>query len=152
VETPSEVADYINLLNADARKLALATHKVLDTEGCKSYVKTIYIGYEINGQMVAALYAHTNHLEVALALPEDAVGALLIDATHLTWKTLPVAAVIRSPDDLVEFNTLTSLAAARVRSQSHDVERDNDYFIKARRERSDSDTKQTHQPSPRLKA
>ena len=143
VDTRSEVADYINPLNIEARKLALAAHKVLDEEGCNSYVKTIYIGYEIDGQMVAALYAYADHLEVALALPEDAEGASLIDATHLTWKTLPVAAVIRGLDDLVEFKTLASLAAARVRSQSHDVERDNDYFIKARREQSDPNTTQT---------
>ena len=137
VDTRSDVADYINPLNAKARKLAIAAHEVLDTEGCASYVKTIYIGYEIDGEMVAALYAHTDHLEVALALPEDAEGASLIDATHLTWKTLPVAAVIRTPDDLAEFTVLASKATARVQSQSHDVERENDYFIKARRERAD---------------
>lgn len=135
MDARNEVAQYINPLNARVRKLALAAHRVQDAEGCASYVKTIYIGYEIGGEMVAALYAHTDHLEVALALPEDAEGASLIDATHLTWKTLPVAAVIRSPDDLSEFTLLASNAAARVRSQSHDVERDNDYFIKARRER-----------------
>ena len=134
----SEVDDYIRPLNDKARKLAGAAHEVLDNEGCASYVKTIYIGYEIDGQMVAALYAHTDHLEVALALPEDAEGASLIDATHLTWKTLPVAAVIRALDDLDEFKVLASTAVARVRSQTHDVERDNDYFVKARRDRNAS--------------
>jgi len=151
METSSEVLGYLSPLNSKARKLALAAHSVLDEQGCLSYVKTIYIGYEIDGRMVAALYAHTDHLEVALALPEDAEGALLIDATHLTWKTLPVALVVGSIDDLVEFKSLASLAAERVRSQSHDVERDNDYFIKARRARIDPDTSQTRQPLARLK-
>lgn len=147
----SEVASYIEPLNPQVRKLAMAAHKILDGPDCTSYVKTIYIGYEIGGQMYAALYAHSDHLEVALALPEDAEGASLIDAIHLTWKTLPVAAVVCTSDDLVEFKVLANSAVARVRSKSHDVDRENDFFIKARRERSEPDVKQRHKPLPRRK-
>ena len=146
----NEVANYIDPLNPQVRKLAAATHKVLDVKDCTSYVKTIYIGYEIDGQMYAALYAHADHLEIALALPEDHEDSTLVDATHLTWKTLPVAAVVKSPEDLVGFKVLAAEAGERVRSQSHDVERENDYFIKARRERTEDDSR-WHTPIPKAK-
>jgi hypothetical protein len=100
-----------------------------------SYVKTIYIGYDIGGEMVAALYAHADHVEVALALPEDAEGELLVDASHLTWRTLPVAAILKSEADVEQFSKLVSEAVERVADQTHDVKRDNDFFIRSRRER-----------------
>ena len=92
----AEVDGYLAALNPKVRKLASASNQVLIGQGCAAYVKTIYIGYDIDGEMVAALYAHADHLEVALALPEDAEGDLIVDASHLTWRTLPVAATIRS--------------------------------------------------------
>ena len=144
----TEVSAYLEPLNPVVKKLAADCNKVLDVKDCTSYVKTIYIGYEIDGQMYAALYAHADHLEIALALSEDHEDGTLIDATHLTWKTLPVAAVVRSTEDLDGFKVLATEAAERVRSQSHDVERENDYFIKARRERSEPDSKR-HTPMPK---
>ena len=146
----NEVAHYIEPLNPQVRKLAAAAHEILDMPDCTSYVKTIYIGYEIEGQMYAALYAHADHLEIALALPEDHEDGTLIDATHLTWKTLPVAAVVKSSEDLGGFKVLVAEAAERVRTQSHDVERENDYFIKARRERSEPDVRR-NSPMPKAK-
>jgi hypothetical protein len=124
------------------RSLATAAHETLVALGCSSYVKTIYIGYDIEGTMVAALYAHADHIEVALALPEDAEGQLLVDAGHLTWRTLPVAAVLRHKRDLPGFRQLVAQACERVQNSSHLVMRDNDYFVrrKAGRTRNQSDT------------
>lgn len=116
------------------RGLAQAAHALIVSEGCSSYVKTIYVGYEIDGEMVAALYGRADHLEIALALPEDVDGALLVDASHLTWRTLPVAAIVRNQDELEAFGALASEACRRVRERSHSVHRDNDFFI-ARRKR-----------------
>jgi hypothetical protein len=117
------------------RELASAAHDIFIESGCSSYVKTIYVGYDIAGEMVAALYGHADHVEVALALPEDADGSLLVDASHLTWRTLPVAAILRDAGDLDQFRQLASLAASRIRSDAHSVLRDNDFFIRSKRDR-----------------
>lgn len=85
--------------------------------------------------MVAALYANDDHVEVALALSDDAEGSLLIDAGHLTWRTLPVAAELRSEADLELFAELAHLASERVRTHQHDVMRDNEFFVRSRRGR-----------------
>jgi hypothetical protein len=130
-----EAQTYLASLNKRMRPIATSLHEALLDLGCVSYVKTIYIGYDIAGEMVAALYGHSDHVEIALALPEDAEGDLLIDARHLTWRTLPVAAVVRSKTDLVAFTKLALTAVEGVRTSSHTVNRDNDYFIKSRRER-----------------
>jgi len=111
-----------------------ALHKRLVSAGCVPYVKTIYIGYDLGGVMVAALYPHVDRIEIALALPEDYESALLIDATHLTWKTLPVAAVLKTADDLDESVELVDEACRRIHGGHHDIERPNDYFMKSRRE------------------
>ena len=122
-------------MNKKVGPLASDLHDVLLNLGCVSYVKTIYIGYDIAGEMVAALYGHSDYVEIALALPEDADGDLLIDASHLTWRTLPVAAIVRKTTDVQPFKELASVAVERVRTASHTVNRDNDFFAKSRRER-----------------
>ena len=122
-------------MNKKVRTLASNLHDVLLSLGCVSYVKTIYIGYDIGGEMVAALYGHSDYVEIALALPEDADGDLLIDASHLTWRTLPVAAIVRNTSDVSAFTHLASAAVESVRAGSHTVNRDNDFFAKSRRER-----------------
>jgi hypothetical protein len=126
-------ASYLAGLSGVAKTLAEATHDLLISAGCTGYVKTIYIGYDIEGEMVAALYGHQDHIEVALALPEDAEHPLLIDASHLTWRTLPVAAVVREHSQLGPLAALIDLACERVRTQQHEVMRDNDFFTRARR-------------------
>jgi RNA:NAD 2'-phosphotransferase (TPT1/KptA family) len=131
----SDARAYLAELGKRIRPLATELHDALLSLGCISYVKTIYIGYDIDGEMVAALYGHSDHVEIALALPEDAEGDLLVDASHLTWRTLPVAAIVRSSEELSSFTNLASDAVERVRTASHSVHRDNDYFIKSRRER-----------------
>ena len=122
-------------MNKKVGPLASDLHDVLLNLGCVSYVKTIYIGYDIAGEMVAALYGHSDYVEIALALPEDADGDLLIDASHLTWRTLPVAAIVRKTTDVQPFKELASIAVERVRTASHTVNRDNDFFAKSRMER-----------------
>jgi hypothetical protein len=84
--------------------------------------------------MVAALYPHADRVEIALALSEDYESGILIDAAHLTWKTLPVAAVVRSVENLDEALDLVDVACQRIKTGEHDVERSNDYFVKSRRE------------------
>ena len=133
--TDGEAQSYLADLNKRVRPIATSLHEALLSLGCVSYVKTIYIGYDIDGEMVAALYGRIDHVEVALALPEDAEGDLLIDAKHLTWRTLPVAAIVRSKTDLVAFMQLALTAVEGVRTSSHTVNRDNEFFIKSRRER-----------------
>ena len=126
---------YLAEMGKRVRPLATDLHDALLSLGCVSYVKTIYIGYDIDGEMVAALYGRSDHIEIALALPEDAEGDLLIDASHLTWRTLPVAAIVRTKEELDQFISLADAAVERVRTSSHTVHRDNDFFMKSRRER-----------------
>jgi|694.fasta_scaffold148095_1 hypothetical protein len=135
--TDGEAQTYLTDLNKRVRPIATSLHEALLGLGCVSYVKTIYIGYDIDGEMVAALYGHIDHVEVALALPEDAEGDLLIDAKHLTWRTLPVAAIVRNKTDIVAFMQLALTAVEGVRTSSHTVNRDNEFFIKSRQERRD---------------
>jgi hypothetical protein len=130
-----EAQAYLSEMNKKVGPLASVLHDVLLNLGCVSYVKTIYIGYDIAGEMVAALYGHSDYVEIALALPEDADGELLIDASHLTWRTLPVAAIVRNTTDVQPFTELASTAVERVRTASHTVNRDNDFFAKYKRER-----------------
>ncbi|HCB33694.1 MAG TPA: hypothetical protein DEP69_00485 [Acidimicrobiaceae bacterium] len=85
--------------------------------------------------MVAALYGHSDHLEIALALEEHRVHPLLVDASHLTWRTLPVAAIVRRKADVDALRELVAEAVKRIRAGTHDVHRDNDFFVKSRKAR-----------------
>jgi len=131
----SEAQKYIADLNNTSAALCTQVHEMFLAAGCNSYVKTIYIGYDIGGEMVAALYGHADHVEVALALAEDHPSSQLIDASHLTWKTLPVAAIGHNAAEVQNFEPLIGEACVRVRAGQHDVNRDNDFFMKAKRER-----------------
>jgi hypothetical protein len=131
----NDAQTYLSGMSKKMKPLAEALHASLISLGCVSYVKTIYIGYDIDGEMVAALYRHSNHVEIALALPEDAEGELLVDARHLTWRTLPVAAVVRSLSEVPDFEILAKAATERIKTATHNVSRDNDFFSKTRRER-----------------
>ena len=131
----AEAKQYLAQLNPQVRKIATQAHKIMTDLGCSSYVKTIYIGYDIGGEMVAALYGRVNLVEIALALDEDTPGELLVDASHLTWRTLPLAAHVKTAADLKDFQPLAALACTRVNNQEHHVERDNKFFANARKER-----------------
>jgi len=131
----SEAQKYIAEMNKSTRALCSQVHEMFLATGCSSYVKTIYIGYDIDGEMVAALYGHSDHVEVALALAVDHPSGQLIDASHLTWKTLPVAAIGHNSAEVKKMQPLIAEACARVRAGKHDVNRDNEFFMKSRRER-----------------
>lgn len=103
------------------RPLLARIHALFMAAGCDSYVKTIYIGYEVRGKLVAASYGHAHNVEVALALPEDHIAEQLKDATHLTWRTMPVLVEIKNRRDLVLAEPLFSEAVERVVSGAHDV-------------------------------
>jgi hypothetical protein len=133
--TDSEAQQYIAELNKTSAALCTQVHELFLAAGCSSYVKTIYIGYDIDGEMVAALYGHADHVEVALALAEDHPSSQLIDASHLTWKTLPVAAIGHDAAEVGKMAGLVVEACDRVRAGLHTVNRDNDFFIRSRRER-----------------
>lgn len=128
-----EAEKYLASLGRKVGGLAAEAHRQLIDQGCTSYVKTIYIGYDFKGVMVAALYGHSDYVEVAIALPEDFDSSILIDATHLTWRTLPVAALLKKPSDVKSFAILVKVACDGVLSGSHTVLRDNDFFVKAKR-------------------
>ena len=133
--TGVDVTSYLDALNGKVQKLAFALHDVFVGRGCSAYVKTIYVGYDFEGEMVAALYGHADHVEVAIALDERHQATILVDASHLTWRTLPVAAIIRNDTDLAEAKILISEACERVLAGKHSVYRDNEFFAKSRRER-----------------
>jgi hypothetical protein len=136
-----EADAYIETLGKKVAKIASEAHSSLVGQGCSSYVKTIYIGYDLDGVMVAALYAHAEYVEVALALEESHKSNILIDATHLTWRTLPVAAVLKSKDDLRQFSQLAKAACMNITTGGHIVNRDNEFFAAAKRERQDKGIK-----------
>jgi hypothetical protein len=137
----SEADAYIGGLSKKVAKTASDLHKILIAEGCSSYVKTIYVGYDFNGSMVAALYGHAEYVEVAMALVESFESPILIDATHLTWRTLPVAAIVRSKEDIRLFKTLAQSACGGVKGGQHTVDRDSVFFHNAKRERREKGVK-----------
>lgn len=130
-----EAENYLSALNRRVSKLGLGLDKIFLAEGCTSYVKTIYIGYDIDGVMVAALYGRADHIELALALDENHDSEFLVDAAHLTWRTLPVAAIVRNEGEIKQVAPLIREACERIRGGDHDVLRDNEFFMKSRRER-----------------
>lgn len=132
---PSDVQSYLDDVNARVRKIALALHESMTDLGCSAYVKTIYIGYDINGEMTAAAYAHADHVEVALSLADDHPDDRLEDATHLTWRTLPVCLQLKTVADVNKAAPLLAEACKRVTDATHDVHRDNDYFVSRKRGR-----------------
>jgi hypothetical protein len=80
-------------------------------------------------------YGHSEYVEVAIALSESYESPVLIDASHLTWRTLPVAAVLKSKADIKMFGPLVKEACKGVLSGGHTVLRDNEFFAAAKRER-----------------
>jgi hypothetical protein len=128
----ADVEQYMAQTNAKIRKVLAALHNTFETENCTAYVKTIYIGYDIDGVMTAAAYAHSDHVEVALAVAEDHPDDRLKDASHLTWRTLPLAIELRTVTDVTKATPLIHEACERIRNQNHHVHRDNDYFMRKR--------------------
>lgn len=57
---------------------------------------------------------------------------MLKDASHLTWRRLPVSVEIRTGVEVEEAVALVSTALDRVTDGNHDVNRDPEYFYKLR--------------------
>lgn len=129
----AEAASLLALSQEFVSAAVEALHELFVVElGGVEYVKTIYVGYEIDGQMVAAAYPQAESLEVALPLPEDDPSPLLIDATHLTWRTMPVACKVTSAHDISSMVKLARIGADRVRTGAHDVDRPTEFFMAVR--------------------
>lgn len=60
----AEAERYIAELGKGVRALAAAVHEIFVELGCTTYVKTICVGYDVNGEMVAASYPHADHVEI----------------------------------------------------------------------------------------
>ena len=135
-ENDVEAQRYLRGLNKRVFGIATDIHELILSHQCKSYVKTSYVGYEIDGGIVAALYGyHPDHVEIALALDSAHASKLLVNAARLTWRTMPVAAVVRVTEDLAELSVLVAEACERVRLGQQDINQDNEEFIKSRLER-----------------
>ena len=130
--------ETLAFIKANPTKIRKMISKIVDEfqkQGCQAYVKTIYIGFEIEGEMVAALYAHKEHAEIALALDEDHVDHRLKDATHLTWRTLPLCLELSGISEVNASAGLFEEACSRVRNSTHKVMRDNEFFTAAKASR-----------------
>lgn len=115
--------------------LGLLSQLLVEELECETYVKTIYLGFTLGSEMVAAAYPRGSLVEVALALPEDIDSPLIADASHLTWPTLPVSVTLSGQEISPELQVLFREAYSRVASQRHDVDRPPEFFIDRSRER-----------------
>lgn len=140
IEKPSieEFQHLVSGFSPAIQQMVRELHDFLIDLECSSYIKTIYIGYEIGGEMVAALYPYHKHVDIALAIPEETSDSNLMDASHLTWRSLPLLVTVRNMRDVGRAKKYLIQAANRIRAGTHRVYRDNEYFI---RTKSDRDTK-----------
>jgi hypothetical protein len=126
----TEVLDLLALLDPDLQPIGVSLCEHLQSGlGAQLYVKTIYVGADLAGEMVAAMYPQGDHIELAMALSEDNGHPLLEDATHLTWRTMPVLVSVRDQATADACSDLLTEACARVREGRHGVNRDPDFFI-----------------------
>ena len=132
---PDDVQELVDNHSPKIKAIVGELHNYLSGLGCLSYIKTIYIGYEIGGVMVAALYPYHKHVDLALAIPEDTIDPILVDASHLTWRSLPLLATVRTGREVAKAKRYAKLATEQVRSGMHTVNRDNDFFIRTKKER-----------------
>ena len=134
VTTMSDASDAF-IANAPNRVRALlrSIDLAFTAYGCTSYAKTIYLGFELNQEMIAAAYPLTESVDLALALPEDHPSPLLKDATHLTWKTMPVLLRLDPNDELGAVEPLLREAFDGVAQGRHAVNRPNEHFAARRR-------------------
>ena len=125
-----EAHNFLNgIEKKELRALANELHHHLMKDTVIDYVKTIYIGYEFQGEMFAALYRNTSAIEVALPLAEDESGPLIMDASHLTWRTLPLMIHVTSSSQLPQAFSIIDRSFDRLNTGLHKVNRTNEYFI-----------------------
>ena len=133
----SKMDSFTAHLGTVPRRLLAAIDGEFKRLGCEGYVKTIYVGWEVGGTLVAAVYPHANRVEIALALPEDHPSQLLKDGTHLTWRSLPVAVDVHLEDDFDLVSALIEEAVQRVRTGQHDTYLPVERFMKRDRKVAD---------------
>lgn len=146
----TEVEHFLATCPQQSQGLFRSIHEALVKLGCTAYASTIYMGYEQAGTIVAAVYPHRESVEIALALPEDHPSALLKDATHLTWRTMPVAVEVTFPTDFVYVLGLLEEASGRVARGENQVELPIERFMY--RERRLSHRHVPNQPDPEVLA
>jgi len=130
-EIPSEAVELLRELPDVVREFGETICLEFVREfGANLYVKTIYVGVEIDGEMIAALYPKMKELtiEMPLALSEGHSSKLLTDATHLTWRSLPLMVKVDQKSDMKAILKLVREAASRVVNKTHDVHRDPEWF------------------------
>lgn len=107
-------------------------HKIygllVDGFGCDPDVKTLYISFTKDGSLVASAHIGGKQIELALALPEDHPSGLLEDASHLTWRTLPVFICLDANSSHQDALDLVREALDRVTSGEHKIDRPSDFF------------------------
>lgn len=101
--------------------------------GCRPDVKTIYVSFTLGDSLVASAHPRADVVELALALPEAHGSTLLEDASHLTWRTLPLLVCIEADSPREDVMDLVYEAVNRVESGEHDVDRPPEFFQAARR-------------------
>lgn len=132
-----EAEDLFRGVYAALRPAFVLVCEAMEERGARAYVKTQYVGFDLGGELVAAAHPRDGEvIELALALPEDYDDNRLIDASHLKWRTLPVAVRIRSEDDFAQVHDLIGRALDRVAAREHDVALDNTRFASRPRYRS----------------
>lgn len=123
-----EVEGLLGRFSEPTTSLARALISRVSAQGCDLYVKTIYVGVTVEGEMVAALYPRSGGVEVALALPDDHECELLKDASHLTWPTLPVCLDVKDREEANRAVLLIDEAYERVANGMHGVSRPPEFF------------------------
>lgn len=106
---------------------------LVEASGCRPDVKTIYISFTKDDCLVASAHPGPDGIELALALPENHPSPLLADASHLTWRTLPLLVSISESTNREDVMDLVYEAMSRIESGEHDVDRPPEYFRAARR-------------------
>lgn len=103
-------------------------YRLLVGNGCEPDVKTLYISFTKDASLVASAHIGGKQIELALALSEDHPSGLLEDASHLTWRTLPVCICLDANSSHKDALNLVREALDRVMSGEHDIDRPSDFF------------------------
>ena len=128
-----EAEDLARNLPAHMKRTLDYVYKMLvEKYECFPDVKTINLTFTRGEDLVASAHIGSNYLELALALPEDHPSPLLEDASHLTWRTLPVMVDITKKTNPKQVLHLTKEAAERIVNGEHDINRSIEYFAKKR--------------------
>jgi len=69
-------------------------------EDVSYYIKTIYIGFEINSQVFVVVYFTDKGLEVGIRIDPPVLKEPFHDAKNLRWPGITSAFYLRDPEDL----------------------------------------------------